>query len=131
MVLTVAHENVPVRHDGDSLEPLELGIARAPGAEGSQKAAIGMEDLDAVVARVGHADVTLIVHRHTPWEFKLTFLRAFPTECRQNATVDVEYLYPMVVRVGHDDAVRVGDGDVVRVLELPLLLATAAKLANK
>lgn len=66
MVLTVAHENVPVRHDGDSLEPLELGIARAPGAEGSQKAAIGMEDLDAVVARVGHTDVTLIIHRHTP-----------------------------------------------------------------
>lgn len=41
------------------------------------------------------------------------------------------YLHPMVVGIGHDDAVRVRDGDVVRMFELALFLAAGAKLANK
>lgn len=131
MVLAIAHQNVAVRHDGDALQPLELGVTRAPGAEGAQEASVRVEDLDPVVAGVGDADVALIVHRDAPWEFKLTFLRSLSTERRQDATVNVKYLHPMVVGVGNDDAVRVRDGDVVRVLELTFFLATGAKLANK
>lgn len=35
MVLAVTDDNIPIRHDGDALQPLELRVAAAPGAEGS------------------------------------------------------------------------------------------------
>lgn len=63
MVFPVAHEDVAVGHDGHPFQALELGITGAPGTERAQEASVRVEDLDAVVAGIGHADVALIVDR--------------------------------------------------------------------
>lgn len=65
MILAIAHQNVAVRHDGHALQSFELRVAGAPGAEGLQEAAIRIEDLYAIVARIGHENISQIVHSHT------------------------------------------------------------------
>lgn len=70
MVFPIAHQDVAVRHDRNALESLELGVARTPRAERAQEASVRVEDLDAVVTRVGDTDVALIVHRNAPREKK-------------------------------------------------------------
>lgn len=64
MVLSIANQNVAVGHDRNALQPFEFGIAGAPRAERPQKAAVRMENLDAIVAGIGHADEALIVDGH-------------------------------------------------------------------
>lgn len=64
MVLAITHQNIAIRHDGDAFESLELGIAGTPRAERTQEASIGMEDLYAIIARIGHAYVALVVDGH-------------------------------------------------------------------
>lgn len=107
MILSIADQNVAVRHDCDALETLEFCVARAPGTKSSQKASIWMEDLDSVVPGIGHANIPKFVDSDAPWELELSFLRAFASEARQNFSVDIEDLNTMVVRVGHDHAVCV------------------------
>lgn len=66
VVLSVADEDVAVGHDRHTLQALELSLARSPAAEGPEEGAVGVEDLDAVVAAVRHEDVALVVHGHAP-----------------------------------------------------------------
>lgn len=66
MIFSVAHQNMAIRHNGNAFEPLEFGIAGAPRAKCTQKASIRMEDLDAIIARIGHTDVALVINGHTP-----------------------------------------------------------------
>lgn len=66
VVLSVADEDVAVGHDRHALEALELSLAGSPAAEGPEEGAVGVEDLDAVVAAVRHEDVALVVHGHAP-----------------------------------------------------------------
>lgn len=65
MVLAIAHQNVAVRHDGHALESFELRVAGAPRAEGLQEATIRIKDLYAIVARIGHENISQIVHSHS------------------------------------------------------------------
>lgn len=131
MVLAVADEDVARAGDGDALEALELSVARAPRAEGAQESAVRVEDLDAIVARVGYADVPLIVYSYTPRELKLPLLRALATEAGEHPSIDVEDLDAMVVGVRDQDSVRTGDGDVVWVLQLTGLTSKRAELAHE
>ena len=66
MVLPVRCEDVALGVDGDALEALELGVGRAPAAEAPQEGPVGVEDLDPVVAAVGHENVALLVHGDAP-----------------------------------------------------------------
>lgn len=66
MVFSVANYYVAVGHDCDAFESFEFCISWAPGTEGSQESAIGVEYLNPVVARIGYADVTLVVNGHAP-----------------------------------------------------------------
>ena len=66
MVFAIADDDVAVGLDGDAFESLELAVAGTPAAEGFHENAFRIEDLDAVVARIGHDDVALVVHGHTP-----------------------------------------------------------------
>jgi len=65
VILSIADQDIAVRHDGHTLESFELRVAGAPGTEGLQETAIRIEDLNAVIARIGHEYVALIVHGHT------------------------------------------------------------------
>lgn len=80
MVFPVAHEDISVGHDGHSFQALELGITGAPGTERAQEASVRVEDLDAIIAGIGHTDVALVVNRDASWELELPFVRAFATE---------------------------------------------------
>lgn len=65
MIFAIAHQDISIGHYGHALESFELRIARAPGAEGLQEAAVRIEDLYAIIARIGHEYIALIVHGHT------------------------------------------------------------------
>lgn len=82
MVLPIAHDDVPAAHDGDALQTLELAIAGAPGAEGTEERSVGVEDLDAIVAGVGYYDIALVINGDTPWELKLSIFRPLISEGR-------------------------------------------------
>lgn len=112
MILTIADEYVAIGHNGHALESFELRIARAPGAEGLQETAIGIEDLYAIVARVGHKDIALIIHSDTtrrkyiysisiysnysieysPWKLELAIVGAFAAHRGQHLAIHIEYL---------------------------------------
>lgn len=66
-----------------------------------------------------------------PRKLELPFSSALAPERRQDPPVDVEDLYPVIVRVGHNDPVRARDGDVMRVLQLPGLVAHRAEFPYK
>lgn len=66
MVLTIAHQNIAIRHNGNPFEPLELGVAGTPRAKCTQETSIRMENLYAIIARIRHADVALVVNGHAP-----------------------------------------------------------------
>ena len=66
MIFSVAHEDIPVGHDCDSLEALELRVSSAPAAEGAQEGALRVENLDAIIAAVSNEDEALVVHCHAP-----------------------------------------------------------------
>lgn len=66
MIFAVAHQNLSIAHDRYALEALEFGWTGSPASESPQERAIGVEDLDPVVARVANKDVSLVVHSHTP-----------------------------------------------------------------
>ena len=66
MVLPVRDEDVTLGVDRDPLQPLELRVALPPPPEGAEEGAVGVEDLDPVVAGVRHEDVTLFVYCHSP-----------------------------------------------------------------
>jgi len=114
VILAIADQDVAVRHDGHALESFELRVAGAPGAEGLQEAAVRIEDLNAVVARIGHEYVALIVHGHTagkkqiprvntlsiktshsicsPWKLELAVVGTLAAHCGQDLAVHVENL---------------------------------------
>jgi len=50
MILPVANQDVAVGHDRHSFEPFEFRRAGTPSSKGPQESAVGMEDLNAVVA---------------------------------------------------------------------------------
>lgn len=66
VVLAVADQDLPVTHNGDALQALELSRARTPATERAQERSVGMEDLDAVVAGVADEDVALVVNGDAP-----------------------------------------------------------------
>lgn len=139
MVLSIAHQDIAVGHDCNSFESLEFAVIRTPAAESSQKAAIGMEDLNTVVARISDTNVPLIIDGHATRELELSlkerkgFIKimsshltpiphlfaSLAAEGIQHLSVDVKDLHPMVVRIGDNDAVGVAHGNVMRVLKLP------------
>lgn len=65
VVLSITHEYVSVRHDGDAFEPFEFSVTRSPASKSSQKRGVRMEYLDAVVAGICHQYVSLVVYGHT------------------------------------------------------------------
>ena len=65
MVLPVSDKDVAAGVDGNALQTLELGVALAPTAEGAEEGPVRVEDLDPVVARVGHKDETLFVDSYS------------------------------------------------------------------
>lgn len=77
VVLSVAHKDVAVGHNGDALKALELPVAGSPASEGPQESAVGVEDLNSVVAAVRHKNVILVVDSDAPWEFELSFSASF------------------------------------------------------
>lgn len=72
VVLPVAHQYVPVGHDCHSLQTLELRVSRPPAPERPQEAAVRVEDLYPVVARVADDDVPLVVHSYSPENKRLS-----------------------------------------------------------
>lgn len=74
MILTIANEYIAVRHNGHALQSFELRITGAPGAESLQKTAIGIEDLYAIIARISHKDIALIVHRDAAIDKNIAYI---------------------------------------------------------
>lgn len=64
MIFTIAYQNIAIRHNGHALEPFELRVTGAPGAESLQETAIRIEDLYAIIARIGNKYIALIIHSH-------------------------------------------------------------------
>lgn len=52
----------------------------------------------------------------SPRKLELAVFGTLSSEWVEHSAVDVKHLYTVVVGVADDDLVRVGDGDVVRVL---------------
>lgn len=65
MIFPIANQNISIGHDGHALESFEFSIARSPRSERSQETAVRMENLYAIIARIGNAYESLVVHRHT------------------------------------------------------------------
>ena len=65
MVLPVGHQDVALGVDRNALQPLELPVALSPPAKGPEEGAIRVEDLDPVVSRVCHKDVTLLIYSYS------------------------------------------------------------------
>lgn len=72
MVLPVADQDVAIRHHPDSFQTLELCVIRSPAAKGAQETAVGVKDLNTVVTRIGHTNVTLVIDSDTAWELELS-----------------------------------------------------------
>lgn len=70
-------------------------------------------------------------HNPLPWKLELAISRALTPKRRDDPSVDVKYLYPMIITIWHYDSVGVGNGDVVWVLELPLLVADGAEFPHE
>lgn len=68
MIFTVTYNDIPARHNSYAFQAFELSVTRAPRAESSEEVAVRVEDLDPVVARVSHNDVTLVVYSYTSVE---------------------------------------------------------------
>lgn len=66
MIFTVADDDIAVGLDGDTFESLELAIGWSPTTERLHEDTFGVENLDTVVAWIGHDDVALVVYCHTP-----------------------------------------------------------------
>lgn len=72
MVLPVADQDVAIRHHPDSFQTLELCVIRSPAAKGAQETAVRVKDLNTVVTRIGHTNVTLVIDSDTAWELELS-----------------------------------------------------------
>ena len=65
MILTIAHQNISIGHDGNTFQTLEFGVAATPWAEGTQETAIWMKYLYAIVAWIGDNDESLVINGNT------------------------------------------------------------------
>lgn len=65
VVLAVTNQNVSIWHDSDSFQPFEFAFAGTPRAECSQETAVGMENLNSVVAWISDANVSLVIDSNT------------------------------------------------------------------
>lgn len=68
MIFTIANQNVAIGHNSNTFKSLEFGITGTPWAESTQEASIRMEDLYAIVARIGHTNVALVINRNASVE---------------------------------------------------------------
>lgn len=131
MIFSITHEYMSIRGHRHTFQTLKFAFAAAPTSERAQKRAVRMENLYAIVAGIGNADITLIIDGHTTWKLKLPILRTFTAKRRNHFTIDVEDLNSMVVRVGHNDPIRTGYGYVMRVFQLARFAAHRPKFTNK
>lgn len=66
MILAVAHQNISIRHNANTLESFEFWTTRTPRAEGLQERAVGTVNLYAIIARIGDYNITLIIYSDAP-----------------------------------------------------------------
>ena len=65
VIAKVDHDQLSLGRNAEPRGPVELAGSVALGAELVDEDALGAEDLDAVVATVGHDDVAFLVHGYT------------------------------------------------------------------
>jgi len=66
MIFPVRHQDVPAGVGGHAFQALELARGRAPAAKAAQVGAVGVKQLNAIVARVRDEDVALLVNGDAP-----------------------------------------------------------------
>ena len=111
------------------MRPVVLPLAMAPRPEIAGKRAVGPEQLDAVVAVVGHGDAVARRSIGSPIrECEQPLAGAERSELElEGAVGGAEHLYAVVAAVGHDNARAVGrPGDGNRKNELALVAAMPA-----
>ena len=118
MVVEVGDDDVALVVEADAARRVKVFPERALEAVLVEEGAVGGEELDAVVARVRHQDLTVRVDGQVPRVVELPALGAFLAEFEEEGAVECEDLDAVVVLVGHDDATQVIGSHSGRSIEL-------------
>ena len=88
------------------------------GAELAQKVAVGLENLHAMVARIGDDDVALGVDSYALRTEKLAVSGTFRTQETGRLEIRIDDQQPMVVEIRHHDVAFVVEADTSRRVEM-------------
>ena len=129
----VGHRADAVRVRGDARRRVELALRAAGRPERAQQPPVEVEDVDAVVARVGDVDVARAVRRDPAHERELARSAAVGAPAglvRVAGRRGAEAQDPVVQVVGDEDPPRGVDRDAVREVELARPGARPAEAAD-
>jgi hypothetical protein len=113
-------------------EAIELSAGRARDADRAHVVSVAVEDLDAVVARIGDVDVAVPVYSDIEGAVEVGIVRAGNSGLPQRGQIGeliAVNLYAVIISIGNIDLAGMVNGDAMRSDELVVAAAVAAEAA--